>query len=378
MQKKRISLRLKLIISYSLFVLLIVVIGLMAIWNMKRIFDNSNAIYKNNLQSINILRTVNQNVKEINLCISNAFENTDYPVTEEIEDFQSQNQSLLTSYEKMDTTAMERRRYKQCRLSIQTFDKQIDSITVALKKGDTETARQMYTQELAPVRACTYELLDAIVELSEKNAEAKYLDNKEMYRNIIYTVVTLVILSLLLAIVITVYVNGMLKRRLTSIGLLAERLSEYDLSEDIGDIVQDEFGKITESLNNAQLMLRNLITKISEESEDMAAIGSDLSGAVNKIGSRIENINLIIYDTETEIEKIEKKCGDLMTHSEGEERVNVTKMMNICAEQRKILENIQSDLTGVISYVSQINIIVSQQNDISALHKVQMGKFKIK
>ena len=377
MQKVRMSVRLKLIISYALFLVVIFAIGLVSIYNMGRISANGNQIYENNLRSVNLLETVNQKVRETNLCIRDALENEDTNFGTEITLLRKETQELLSTYEKIETTAMEKRRYKQCRLSIQTFDKQMDRIIQLIQNGRVDEAEQKYYQELSPVRACTYELLDAVVELSEKNAELKYRDNQVMYQRIRYAVIALVVGSMLLALVIAIYVNGMLKMRLISIGLLAERLSEYDISEDIGNITLDEFGDITEALNNAQMMLRDLITKITEESDDMAAIGLDLSEAVHKSENQIEQINLQLYDSSTEIAKIEKRCREWTAHAEGEEREHSVRIMEVCAEQRENFQNIQSDLSGIISYMSQVGIIVGQQNEISELHREQIGKFKI-
>lgn len=377
MRKIKVSVRLKLAITYILFLLVIFAIGLVGIYNMGRIYENGKEIYEINLHSVNLLKTVNQKIRETNLCIRDALENEDRNVGAEVELIRKETQELLESYEQVESTDMEKRRYKQCRLSIQTFDKQLDNIISQIQDGNVEAAEQRYYQELSPVKACTYELLDAIVELSEKNAEAKYLDNQEMYRSIRYMVIVMVIGSMLLAAVIAFCVNRMLKKRLTSIGLLAERLSEYDISEDIEYITADEFGDITDALNNAQLMLRDLITKITEESNDMTAIGKDLSESVHKSEAQIEQVNLVLYNVETEVEWIEQKCREWITHAEGESKDGAAKTVDICGKQRESLNNIQSELSRVISYISQIGIIIEQQNEISELHREQIGKFKI-
>lgn len=377
MQKVRMSVRLKLVISYILFLMVIFATGLVGLYNMKRIYENGNEIYENSLRSVNLLETVNQKVRETNLCIRDALENANMDVGDEVVQLRKETQELLTAYEEIEFTALEKRRYKQCRLSIQTFDKQMDNIIKQIQDGKVDAAELRYYQELSPVRACTYELLDAIVDLTEKNAEEKYLDNQAMYQKIRFTVILLVIVSMLLAVVVAVYMNGMLKRRLISIGLLAERLSEYDISEDIGYITADEFGDITDALNNAQLMLRDLITKITEESDDMAAIGRDLSEAAHKSKKRIEQTNLVLYDIEAAIERMENGCRDWAAHVEGKERESAANTLKVFAEQRESVNNIQSELTSIISYMSQIGIIIGQQNEISELHREQIGKFKI-
>lgn len=377
MTNKHTSIRTRLMLSYGLFVILIFIIGAVAIYSIYGIYYNGKYIFEDNLQSVSILHGVGQNVREINLCVRDGLEDYSEDVDHKINRLRKENNTFFKKYENLKTNDMEKRRYKQCRLSMIGFDRQVDEVLKLMKAGETDAAKNKFYQELTPIRACTYEFLDAVVELAERNAEARYQDNQNTFSNILYVAVCLIVLSFWIAVGISVYTNRLLKKRLVGIGLLAERLAEYDLSEDIGDVAQDEFGEITQSLNGAQLMLRDLLTKIVEESADMAAISFDVSEAVSRTGGKIEKINLIIYDTADALEKIEKINQELISKVKEEDIDHVTNTVKVLQEQRIILEQIQSELTNIITNMSQIGIIAGQQNEISELHKEQIDLFKI-
>lgn len=377
MTNKHTSIRARLMFSYGLFVILIFIIGAVAIYSIYGIYYNGKYIFEDNLQSVSILHGVGQNVREINLCVRDGLEDYSENVDQKINRLRKENNAYFKKYEKLKTNDMEKRRYKQCRLSMIGFDRQVDEVLELMQAGEADAAKNKFNQELTPVRACTYEFLDAVVELAERNAEMRYQDNQSTFSNILYVAVCLIGLSFWIAVGISVYTNRLLKKRLVGIGLLAERLAEYDLSEDIGDVAQDEFGEITQSLNGAQLMLRDLLTKIVEESADMAAISFDVSEAVSRTGGKIEKINLLIYDTAEALEQIEKINQELISKVKEEDIDHVTNTVKVLQDQRAVLEQIQSELTNIITNMSQIGIIAGQQNEISELHKEQIDLFKI-
>ena len=68
-KKKRMRIRKKLLISYFSIVALIVVVGILGIYNIHAVYKNGADIYVNNLKSVEYLKSINQNVKEIDQCI---------------------------------------------------------------------------------------------------------------------------------------------------------------------------------------------------------------------------------------------------------------------------------------------------------------------
>ncbi|MDE5864930.1 MAG: MCP four helix bundle domain-containing protein, partial [Lachnospiraceae bacterium] len=191
-KKSGMSIRKKLLLSYYGIVLLILAVGIAGIYSLREVYSNGNEIYENNLKSVEVLKSINQNVKEIDQCVIGMMsllgEDNGEEYIAEIEKLQNENSDLMKQYDGLEVTDLELRRYNQCRLSILTFDKHIATIIDYIQQGSMDMAVAAYEQQLMPAKACTYELIDAVVELSTDNAYSKNAGNYRIYKNIIWII----------------------------------------------------------------------------------------------------------------------------------------------------------------------------------------------
>ncbi len=140
----RLSIRIKLLISYFAIVALIISVGSTGIYSIHEVYSNGNEIYINNLKSVEYLKSINQNVRGIDQCVISMMSALDDRYHEEykqdIAELKAKNTELLADYEKLDVTELEERRYNQCRLSILTFDTQIDAIIESRERENGDMA----------------------------------------------------------------------------------------------------------------------------------------------------------------------------------------------------------------------------------------------
>ena len=382
-RRVRLSIRVKLLISYFAIVVLIIFVGFTGIYSIHEVYSNGNEIYINNLKSVEFLKSINQNVRGIDQCVISMMSALDsvhhQEYKQEIADLKAQNTELLENYEKLDVTDLEERRYNQCRLSILTFDKQVESITESIESGNGNVAVTQYEQELIPVKACTFELLDAMVELCNASAESKNNDNHVIYNNIIWLIVAIMVISVLAAIILTVFISQYFTSKLMAIQRLAKRLSEYDVSDDILGTSGDEFGQTMEALNDSQFMIRDLLEKIINESVDISETGEDVSLAVKKSNQRIEGVNVKVYDAEVLAGDMRILADDVLDNRslDAESAENIKQLMMKASLAEEELQDVQTELTGIAMYLEQIGITSDYQNEIAGEHKKQMNKFKV-
>ena len=382
-KKKVTSIRKKLLLSYFSLVALILLIGIIGISNIREVYNNSNEIYVNNLTSVDYLKSINQNVKEIDRCIISMMSDLDLKYHDSyvtnIERLQEENSRLMEQYGKLRVTKLEERRYNQCRLSILTFNKQIQSIMESLEAGNTDAAIGSYEQELMPVKACTYELIEAVVELSTSNAQSRNDNNQRIYRQLRRMLAIVMILSVIIAIIITIKMSDYFTGKLAAIRRLAKRISEYNISDDILGMSDDEFGETMEALNDSQFMIRELVERIIDESAIISDAGEEVSLAVRKSGQRIENVNVKVLQYGEKTRKIDDTIRlVLQNRSLDTETVDMLNdILKQAAEAREVLVEARAELSGVAMYLEQIGITSDYQNEIANSHKEQVKKFKV-
>lgn len=382
-KKTGMSIRQKLQFSYFSIVLLILAVGIAGIYSMREVYTNGNEIYENNLKSVEILKSINQNVKQIDQCVIGMMsllgEENGETYIEEIEKLQSENSDLMKQYDGLEVTDLELRRYNQCRLSILTFDKHIASITDYILQNNEDMAVAAYEQQLMPAKACTYELIDAIVELSTNNAYSKNIGNYRIYKNIIWIITIIIALAVIVAAIVAGFMSNYFTDKLAAIQRLAKRIAEYDVSDDIQSVANDEFGITMEALNESQFMMRELLEKIIDESATLSDTGEEVSMAVRKSGQRIENINVEVLQFGKMIDELDTTVKEILENRSLDEEI-VGKLNKILKKSKGARENMQqtrSELSGVAMYLEQIGITSDYQNEIANSHKEQVTKFKV-
>lgn len=382
-KKTGMSIRKKLLLSYFAIVVLILVVGIAGIYSMNEVYSNGNEIYVNNLQSVEYLKSINQNVKQIDRCVISMMsllgENDYAGYVEEIEKLQDENDDLMEQYAKLDVTALEKRRYNQCRLSIITFDKYIKTVVDYIKQDNMDMAIASYEQELMPVRACTYELIEAIVDLSTASADSKNEENHQIYHTIFWFIVGIIILSVIVAVIITICMSNYFTDNLVAIQRLARRMSEYNVSDDIQRITDDEFGETVEVLNESQFMMRELLEKIIDESAMLSDTGEEVSLAVRKSEQRIENTNVKVLQSGKLTDEMDSIVKQILENRslDADTVAMLNSILKKSDDARNILVETRSELSSVAMYLDQIGITSDYQNEIANSHKEQVKKFKV-
>ncbi len=382
-KKKGMSIKRKLLYSYLSLIILIVIVGAVGIYNIWSVYKNGKEIYVYNLMSVDYLKSISQNVKEIDQCIVGMMSGLDatshHSYEEDITELQQNNEELMEQYEALNLTNLEKRRYKQCRLSILTFNKQISSIKERINNGESDAALLQYQQELTPAKACTYELLEAVVEMATLQAKKKDDSNQHIFNNIIWIISITIFIAVITAIIITLRMSGYFTSKLLSIQHLAERFSEYNMSDDIFGVENDEFGETMEALNNSQFKMRELLEKIISESGDISNAGAEVSQAVRKSNQRIEEINVKIYDAGAMTEELYLNLSDILENRElNDSTVTVIRqLMDQTTDTRADLEQVQAELSNIAMYLEQVAITSDHQNEIAVGHKQQVEKFKV-
>ncbi|MBQ8085647.1 MAG: methyl-accepting chemotaxis protein [Lachnospiraceae bacterium] len=192
-------------------------------------------------------------------------------------------------------------------------------------------------------------------------------------------IVVTMILTTILAVLISIRVSNNFTHKLGVIQRWAKRISEYNVSEDITEIGKDEFGITTKALNDSQFMIRDLVEKIMEESTTMSDTGKEVSEAIRKSKKRLENMNLTVAQASAaEKEFLQKVIDTMLDEDISPSFMSKMKELLDMIEKNSIeSEEFCKELTGMATYMEQIAITSDYQNEMAKTHREQVGKFKI-
>ncbi|OOM74540.1 methyl-accepting chemotaxis protein [Clostridium sp. BL-8] len=142
-------------------------------------------------------------------------------------------------------------------------------------------------------------------------------------RDITITVLVCVI-SMIIAISAGFYMHKNIVSRLNELKNFAIRLAGYDFSKDVKVIRIDEIGSIGTELNTAQKNVRELISTILNESNNISSLSQELSANVEEVSARLDevdnssrNINSTMTTTSATAEEIAASIEEVNSSMEN-------------------------------------------------------------
>ena len=174
--------------------------------------------------------------------------------------------------------------------SFSEYNKIVDEIIALTMKGDKEGAKALIPELDRQKEGYTWDL-NNIVNMNESWAVQSVEESKARYKRSVFISNIYLILAIIFSVVCSFLIIKEIRGYLKKIGLLSNRISEYNLSEEINIEKNNEFGIIANSLNKAQDNIRELLKVLIESTEDMSAGSEELYATVEEMTSQLEEIS---------------------------------------------------------------------------------------
>ncbi|WP_097026942.1 methyl-accepting chemotaxis protein [Clostridium peptidivorans] len=290
------SVKKKLNIVFAIICIFIVLIGAEGILSSAKISKSANDMYSNNLISIKNLEEIKGNLNEIRAnMIRIVYEKDRSKLNEQIktvDDLTNKDIILQQEYEALaDISEEEEKAYKNYKNNLEKYREAREKVVELVKANKYDEAVKLYNSGVAPIIDTMFENIKKCVEINESLAKQDNINNIAQFSKItkitiIYTLIAFLIIIFIAHILIKNIMNP-----LNKIKDLAQRLSNYDLSEPIDITRKDEFGQTGVALNIAQENVSNLVKVIMENLQEVNASSEELSATVEELATKAETID---------------------------------------------------------------------------------------
>ncbi|WP_313128172.1 methyl-accepting chemotaxis protein [Anaerocolumna sp.] len=286
--------RTKLIFSYLVLAIIIVIIGFYATSSLERVANNSQHMYQDKVHGVSKLKEINISLVEIESNFLKLIyvkdESVKSKLLDEIESNTSEIMDLLESYQTLFLTEKEQKTLPIFQSQFEEYRNQRLAIKRALDSGDYANAVENY-KKLSAVRVAMMTNLDTMIQANFDHAKAFNEENQVIFISSNMITSILGVIGLSLAILVSFIMMRNINSALVKIRELATRLSQYDFSVPIALKRKDEFGQTAAALNIAQDNVSNLVKLIMENSQEMSAASQELSATVEEITAKVEYID---------------------------------------------------------------------------------------
>jgi methyl-accepting chemotaxis protein len=301
----KLKVRTKLILSFILVSLLIAVVGIISVLSLKTVAGNSDSMYSIGMQSVFMSDDSESDLVTTQNDLLQLIYVKNQSVKSALETELHNNTSELNKYIKSSATLQGGQNTDNSWTNYIKQEKQYTAICEntlnSVEENNYDDAVKQYQNAPQLVNAMKSNLdktisnnFTATKNVSNNNDSIFEIDNK--------IITILIIAGVLLAIGLGIFVSINLNTPLLQIKALAEKLAKFDFSTPINLKRSDEFAQTAIALNTAQENVRNLISTIIENSQEMSTSSEELSATVEELVSNTENVNSAIKNIANDVQ----------------------------------------------------------------------------
>lgn len=291
---KKIKISQKLIASYVIVSVLVFTVGFIGMSQMKKINENANEMYSDDMKSIEILNNIkgglSENRAQTLMLVNPSNKNKLTQIEENIKTIKTKVDGYKKQYEAMNLTDEEKNNYKILIDNQSAFRQIRDQIDTYAKQGDYENAEKLF-ENANNYNEKMMSAIDELVKYNVKEAEDKNSSNNKAFSTSNKLMLVISFLGLGVALVFGIAISRWLTVRIENVVKFAHKLSEGDLTHELKVLANDEIGTMATSLNTAVKNIKELILAILNSSENISASSEELSATIEEVTSKIESVN---------------------------------------------------------------------------------------
>lgn len=284
----------KLIVSFLVSGILMVVIAVIATFSLNKIGESATALYDDNVIGISCIQTIDKNTfniySDMRLMMHINDKNTLAELAKEVEKLANEDIKLMEQYKDGITKEEDRKLFNELDKNLASYREQrAKYVNLILDGKNTEAVK--YFDEFSEIRAEVRSNLDKLHNLNNSWAKDRLEDNRNIFSSSVKSTIIIMIFAIIILIVSSILIMRAIVEPIKKIGELAYRLSEYDFSKPLVIDSNDELGKVSYALNLAQDNVSALIKNVINSTQDMSASSEELSATVEEMTSKLEIIN---------------------------------------------------------------------------------------
>ena len=188
--------------------------------------------------------------------------------------------------------------------------------------------------------------------------------------------ISITILFLVIGIGISITIARNIKKPLKKMKLFALQLADGNLAERIVINRQDEFGQTGDALNLAKDNMNKLISGIIDQSQELSAVGEELTATTEEISSRFGTINgstaAVVSDSQNNLNSIEEvmlAVKDITSHMQ-----HLNEQANRQSQSSEEYKNRALDVQKTAQNAIQSSRVIYKTEQQKILDAIEAGK----
>lgn len=367
----QLSIKVKLMLGFLSIVILVGVVGVLGTLSMNHIAEESELMYSYNLESINELHKIKENLMEIRSQLQTVLTEQNSDATtlavDQIDILRVENESYISSYDKRPLSKEARIIWDEFVALLEEYRIGRQGIVDSVEDNDYELAKDKMP-EVTKVREEMFVRINELIARNEQMANEKNIANKDLALNSTVFMYSMIVVAILFSIIIGGSISHSIIKAINKCLVFANALGEGDLTVKVENRRNDELGKLINALNVARENMREIVSGIVNQTDEVSSSSEELSSTIEEITSTIETINISTTTIADGVTEIREATEELST-TVDQVNSGVTQLATSSAEgsnQATDIKNRSMDIKkqGNSSKLAADNIYEEKQSSI--------------
>lgn len=401
---KNLKIRDKLVISFAINILFLLVIGVVSFTSVQKIERNLSDIFEVRLPSVSFLLEADRDLHQALIAERTMlFSDTDSPAMKELvtafEDNKQQTYDRYQKYSKLITNEQEQRLVPQFKTAYSDWNKAAMEVVSKAQSTSPEERAAAIAASIGDVSQkfdFMRNYIDRATALNMQDAEKAHTQSVKVFKGAIAMIIIVIVVSVGTSVFLAWFIARSITQPLSMAitGLKEVAQGEGDLTKRLEAVGKDEVGELTKWFNAFITNLQGIILKVAENtaatseaakhllklSQETTHNASSLAERSNKVSEAseemshsIQSVSAAVEEYSTNINVVASAAEELnssvveisrnTTHANQLTSQSVEEA-NITSEKMKLLEQAAKEITHVTEVIQSI----SKQTNLLALN----------
>ncbi|TNF79792.1 methyl-accepting chemotaxis protein [Pseudomonas sp. ICMP22404] len=362
---------------FSLIVMVVFALGIIALLQMGKLRDSEQDVETNwmasirqtakmqtgilrlRLESIRITVTVDEQQRQTRIASLSGYRST--------------LQEALNRYEPLITGPTERELYQAVSTDVQQYFKLLDELEPLLRKGDNAAAITLINARISPMTNTLQDKMTKLSDFNDEGAKRAGLEAASTYSHGVTLVIGLLVMTVVLTVVLAAVLTRSITTPINDALSVAERIAGSDLSREVSVSGRDEAGRLLAALAKMQSNLRETIARIADSStqlasasEEMTAVTEDASRGLVRQNDEVNQAATAVTEMSAAVDEVARNAEAAAQSSRESMEFTRSGIENVA----QTLKAIESLAGNVASTGDQVKALSSRAQDISKVVEV--------
>lgn len=362
---------------FSLIVLVVFALGIVAVMQMGKLRESEQDVETNWMASIREIGKMQAGILRLRLESIRITVTTDEQQRQtriaSLSGYRSTLQNTITNYEPLVTGPAERGLYQPVASDVQQYFKLLDELEPLLRSGDNVAAITLINTRISPMTNALQDKLTKLSDFNDEGAKRAGLHAASTYSKGVSLVIGLLAVTVILTVVLATVLTRSITSPISDALAVAERIAGSDLSREVRASGRDEAGRLLAALAKMQSNLRDTIasiadsaTQLASASEEMTAVTEEASRGLVQQNDEVNQAATAVTEMSAAVDEVARNA-DAAAQSSRESLEFTRSGIENVAQTLKAIESLAGN---VASTGDQVKALSSRAQDISKVVEV--------